>query len=157
MAHADAFIKWESGNDKRSPGIRWASSEGEIDRLNAIVRMKTAKFVEEAAKTGKVLAPEIQAVVGDRQVVYKKRWVSLPVFYALLSIVFVASNYEYPLTMLTTFVFSFMWYDLFSGVLHVNLDNPDFINFPVLHEPCLEFQWHHHIPLVREMGIGGGQ
>jgi palmitoyl-[glycerolipid] 3-(E)-desaturase len=28
----------------------------------------------------------------------------------------------------------------------VVLDNPDFIHITLLGPPCLEFQWHHHIP-----------
>ena len=81
------MLIWDSGNDKRSPGIRWSRAEGEIDRLNAIVQIKTKKFVEESLKSGEPLAPEIQAVVSDpHQVVYKKRWIMLPVCYAACSL-----------------------------------------------------------------------
>ena len=40
----------------------------------------------------------------------------------------------------------FFWYDFLSGVLHMVLDNPEFINFPIIDDSCLEFQWHHRIP-----------
>lgn len=164
MSVAAALI-WDTSSDKsRKAGIRWKSSEGEIDRLNAIVRQKTQELVLEASKTGTALSPEVQAVVDkpeDR--VYKERWTFLPFMWFALStcmILFCKSSkssdssieLNSPLTVLLCFVFEFFWYDLFSGVLHVVLDNPDFIHntkqmgFPILHEPCLEFQWHHHIP-----------
>ena len=41
---------------------------------------------------------------------------------------------------------SFLFYDFYSGVLHITLDNPEFLSFPILDKPCLEFQWHHQIP-----------
>jgi hypothetical protein len=37
-------------------------------------------------------------------------------------------------------------YDLLSGFLHIVLDNPANLNMPVLGQPCLEFQMHHHFP-----------
>jgi len=130
-------------------GIRWALVEGEIERLNAVVESKTIKYVEESRASGMPLAPEVAQVLGGNHHVYKKRWVFLPVFYAFISIAMLAQYAREPLTPLVAFVFSFFWYDFFSGVLHVILDNPSFMKFPVLDEPCLEFQWHHHIPLVR--------
>jgi palmitoyl-[glycerolipid] 3-(E)-desaturase len=56
-------------------------------------------------------------------------------------------QYEHPGNILFSGIFMFFWYDFFSGLLHIVLDNPDFIPFPLLGTPCLEFQWHHHIPL----------
>jgi hypothetical protein len=37
-------------------------------------------------------------------------------------------------------------YDLLSGFLHIVLDNPANLNMPILGQPCLEFQMHHHFP-----------
>ena len=41
---------------------------------------------------------------------------------------------------------SYFWYDLYSGILHVVLDEPANISLPFIGQPCLEFQWHHFIP-----------
>jgi hypothetical protein len=35
--------------------------------------------------------------------------------------------------------------ELYGGILHIVLDNPDYINMPVIGRGCLEFQWHHLI------------
>jgi palmitoyl-[glycerolipid] 3-(E)-desaturase len=47
---------------------------------------------------------------------------------------------------LFSIVWNFFLYDVFSGLLHICLDNPNFIAFPIIGDSCLEFQWHHHIP-----------
>ena len=36
--------------------------------------------------------------------------------------------------------------DFYGAVLHVLLDTPAFIGFPIIGPACLEFQWHHAIP-----------
>jgi len=38
-------------------------------------------------------------------------------------------------------------YDLLSGFLHIVFDNPDNLHMPILGQPCLEFQMHHHFPM----------
>jgi hypothetical protein len=45
-----------------------------------------------------------------------------------------------------------MWFsvDLFGAVLHVVLDTAAFVNFPLIGAGCLEFQWHHAIPVSDE-------
>merc|ERR1719483_1287705 len=43
-------------------------------------------------------------------------------------------------------IVSYFWYDLYSGILHVVLDEPANISLPLIGQPCLEFQWHHCIP-----------
>lgn len=158
MAPNNAALIWDTSSDRsRKAGIRWNRTEGEIDRLNAIVIQKMGELVEESKKTGQPLSPEVEAVLKNPgNTVYKKRWVLLPILYAACSLGFIIfggaiGGMQTPVTIMITFIFSFLWYDLFSGVLHVNLDNPDFIGFPILHEPCLEFQWHHHIPMVSEI------
>ncbi|CAJ1936732.1 unnamed protein product [Cylindrotheca closterium] len=37
-------------------------------------------------------------------------------------------------------------YDMLSGFLHIVFDNPDNLYIPILGQPCLEFQMHHHFP-----------
>jgi len=46
---------------------------------------------------------------------------------------------------------SLIFYDLLSGLLHIVFDNPANLYIPILGQPCLEFQMHHHFPndLVR--------
>jgi hypothetical protein len=128
-------------------GICWFSGPPDcIRRLNALVDEKVAQFVEDAKRTGEPLPVEVTAVLsGD--VVYKDRIIWVPLFYMFLAAVILAAHVpSHPLTIAAAAVVSFFWYDVFSGILHKSLDDPDFIALPVLREPCLEFQWHHHIP-----------
>lgn len=126
--------------------IKWLVDVEEVSKLNRIVREKTAGFVEEARLSGKPLSPEVEAVLSGREV-YKHRFTALPVLFTLLAICLISSCFSSPLTILFSALVMFFWYDFFSGVLHIVLDNPDFIHIPILAEPCLEFQWHHHNPL----------
>ncbi len=127
-------------------GIRWAKTPGEIDRLNEIVAEKVKKIVKENLETpSSVLSPEIDAVLNKNQIVYHKRITAFPILISLISALMIAYNANSIMTPLAVLI-SFIWYDFFSGVLHVVLDNPDFISLPLLGQPCLEFQWHHHIP-----------
>jgi hypothetical protein len=41
---------------------------------------------------------------------------------------------------------SLVGYDLLSGFLHIVFDNPANLHIPILGQPCLEFQMHHHFP-----------
>jgi hypothetical protein len=59
----------------------------------------------------------------------------------------IGPQYQHPANIILSAVFMFFWYDFFSGLIHIVLDNPEFIKFPLIGTPCLEFQWHHHIPL----------
>lgn len=53
-------------------------------------------------------------------------------------------------TNLAVFVFclagALVGYDMLSGFLHIVFDNPDNLYIPILGQPCLEFQMHHHFP-----------
>lgn len=51
-----------------------------------------------------------------------------------------------PLCTIVCAVLSYVWYDFYSGLLHVMLDEPRNIPLPLLGQPALEFQWHHLIP-----------
>ena len=140
-------IKCVSGTAKNFCGICWSQSTGgEIERLNLLVKQKVAKFIEESVKTGEPLPVEVEAVVTGNITVYKERWMWVPVIFSMISASILAYQSTRPLTVIIAAVFSFLWYDFFSGVLHVVLDNPEFVKYPVLCDPCIEFQWHHHIP-----------
>ena len=43
-------------------------------------------------------------------------------------------------------VASFIWMDVFSGLLHITLDNPNLNSFPLIGGACKDFQEHHHNP-----------
>ena len=132
-------------------GIRWAKVPGEIDSLNRSVDRISAKFAQDNEKNGTVIPPEVKFVLatGKPASVYKKRWTWVPLAVGLGAIAYLAySALEIPQVVLASFLVSFIWYDLFSGILHVLHDNPLLMNLPVVSEPCLEFQWHHHIPHV---------
>ena len=58
----------------------------------------------------------------------------------LLAFFLLASYYDKPLTLFVSAILSYCWYDFFSGVLHIVLDNPDFIKMPILGDPCLVFK-----------------
>lgn len=79
--------------------------------------------------------------------VYHRRNKLLPLFWMAVCVFKILREYQHPANILLSAVFMFFWYDFFSGLLHIVLDNPEFIPFPVLGTPCLEFQWHHHIPM----------
>jgi palmitoyl-[glycerolipid] 3-(E)-desaturase len=121
----------------------------DIDRLNGIVKTKTAAFIADSIATGVPVSAEVAAVRDGTVSVYKKRWTLIPPVVGITSILVIAYSAitSGAWTAAIAMVFMFFWYDFFSGVLHITLDNSDFINLPLLGPPCLEFQWHHHIPL----------
>lgn len=132
-------------------GIRWAKVPGEIDSLNRSVDRISAKFVEDNEKNGTAIPPEVAFVLatGKPATVYKKRWTWIPLTIGLVAVAYLSfSALQNPGIVLASFLVSFIWYDLFSGILHVLHDNPLLMDMPVVNEPCLEFQWHHHIPHV---------
>ena len=137
-------------NEQR--GIRWRRRYGEIDVLNARVDLIVEKYVKEGAQSvnsvnTKGTSPEILHIVRTRSKVYKSRFIYLPPFIALsCSLTLLFFLFTHPLSCLASMITTFLYYDFFSGVLHIVLDEPTFIGLPILGEPCLEFQWHHHLP-----------
>jgi hypothetical protein len=104
----------------------------EIDLLNDIVASKTKKWSDEATGTGRpITAPEIVAVQHG-QVVYKRRFTLIPKILIILSLLVLLSHCDTPKTVILACILLFVWYDFLSGVLHVVLDNPGFIDFPLL-------------------------
>jgi len=130
-------------------GIRWGKTPGEIDNLNRLVDAKCQYFLEESRRTGVPLSPEVEYVLktGKPSTVYKERYTFWPVVAGIGHLANVAYQfYMDPFASICVILFSWLYYDLFSGVLHVVHDNPIMIQIPVVSEPTLEFQWHHHIP-----------
>lgn len=123
----------------------------DVARLNDIVEKRSLKlqkeFVSSTSKPRTPLEPEIQAVLKSGNfAVYVNRWNYLPVFYIVVCLYLIFSRGLSPAVNLSIMLLSYVFYDLYSGILHVVLDNPEFLDFPVLDKPCLEFQWHHQIP-----------
>ncbi len=129
-------------------GIRWDKVDGEIDSLNYSVEKISQKFLDDNKKNGTAIPPEVEFVVRTGEKVYKKRYTWIPVMTGLLGFAWLAYSAIMidAMSVLTTFIVAYLWYDLFSGILHVVLDNPSVMKIPILNEPCLEFQWHHHLP-----------
>jgi hypothetical protein len=131
-------------------GIRWGKTPGEIDNLNKLVDAKCKYFLELSKRTGEPVPPEVQHVLntGKPSVVYKERWTLWP----MISTIVHTANVIYsayvmgPLPVLALALFSYIYYDIYSGVLHIVLDNPLMMKVPLIDDPTLEFQWHHHIP-----------
>lgn len=94
------------------------------------------------------IAKEIQFVLGGRLPFVKRSeflvltWISLSVYfivrYGLLECGFAPT--------LGAFCLMFFVLDFYSGVLHVVLDDEWNMNVPLLSQPAMEFQYHHHIP-----------
>ena len=128
------------------------SSAEDIAALNAQVAVaQAAALARFAAGDQKVLfrgtlSPEF-AAVRDGATVYHNRHVWLVVVLALVAVGLALQSLRVgPVAFLACGAVVFVLYDLFSGVLHIVLDHPGFIHFPVLGPACLEFQWHHQIP-----------
>mmetsp|Transcript_16769 Transcript_16769/g.21767 ORF Transcript_16769/g.21767 Transcript_16769/m.21767 type:complete len:278 (+) Transcript_16769:82-915(+) len=119
----------------------------DIDKLNNIVRTKVKKYVADAKENNtSKFSPEIEAVLSGEVIVYQKRLTWIPIFWSLFALFLLYTQFEKPTYILFAGFVMFIWYDFFSGLLHIVLDNPDFIGMILLGPPCLEFQWHHHIP-----------
>jgi len=127
-----------------------------IHSLNEEVERKTRAAVEKAKKSGKELSE-----------IYRRAlipmspggvWAGKPIYvsrndyfsFTLLGIsAFMILKHAIALDTLHTIIcilVSYFWYDLYSGILHVVLDEPANISLPFIGQPCLEFQWHHFIP-----------
>lgn len=131
-------------------GLRWQRLPGEVDALNKLVDKKVEKIVAECRKNGKQLPPEVAEVLatGKPSVVYKERWTIIPVINASFCLYQLGKSLLFgdTLATLVALSFTYVYFDFFSGVLHVLHDNPIMMKIPITYEPCLEFQWHHHIP-----------
>lgn len=141
-------------------GIRWSRTTGEIAALNAKVDSIVSTFINEqeqqqigeTVKASKIStlngsSPEVLHIIKYKTKVYKERLIFIPPLFAIGSLlVLLYHAFVQTTTTMVAIVCMFLYYDFFSGVLHVVLDEPSFIGFPILGDPCLEFQWHHHVP-----------
>jgi len=80
--------------------------------------------------------------------IYKKRneWIVFSLMgLALYDLSMAFLNCSFPMILLTGGIMLLVA-DIQTGMLHITLDNRLSFNFPVLSQPCMEFQWHHIIP-----------
>jgi hypothetical protein len=121
------------------------------DRVDEITKAKVA----ESKEKGTPLGPEFVAAQRPTSLlqaglpVYNDdRWMIMPILLGGLAVFWAAScaaQYGFSV-MVIAFLLNYVFYDLYSGILHLCLDHPDNISAPILGQACLEFQWHHHIP-----------
>lgn len=127
----------------------------ELKALNDRVDEITKKAVEENKKDGKApLAPEFVCALRPKTglwaggPIYANRVKPIVCFlYAVAAVCVATASVQLgAFVSLCSLLLMFVSYDLYSGVLHIVLDRPEFIALPLIGQPCLEFQWHHHIP-----------
>lgn len=137
--------------DAAAKALDRATADGPFDdiaALNAIVTVKTGEAARAAAASGKPLAPEFSAVFERGQTVYFHRVKLMVGVYSSIAawMISVGLRELGALPVLLMAGIMFVFYDYYSGVLHIVLDHPNHINLPIIGQGCLEFQWHHHIP-----------
>jgi len=94
----------------------------------------------------------------DGALVYPDRYRFLPLAYVLASIVLIC-RCPSPVALLLGIVVLYFESDLYSGVVHIVLDDPknlgrsNYVMEAIMFQGCLEFQWHHEIP--RDIAIKG--
>lgn len=94
------------------------------------------------------IAQEIQFVLGGR-LPFVKRIETLVLGYVCVSMFFLIRYGILECGVAPTVgAFAVMYFvlDFYSGVLHVVLDDEWNMNVPLLSQPAMEFQYHHHIP-----------
>jgi len=143
--------------DKMNEDVRTvASGRILIDKLNEEVERKTCKAVQESKASGKPLGVAYEAVLKPMSV--DGIWAGSPVYVrrSLVPTILVGSLGALMMALsapqcglfpsMVCALVMFLWFDLYSGMLHVVLDEPLNISSPIIGQPALEFQWHHFIP-----------
>mmetsp|Transcript_49062 Transcript_49062/g.66851 ORF Transcript_49062/g.66851 Transcript_49062/m.66851 type:complete len:312 (-) Transcript_49062:647-1582(-) len=113
---------------------------------------KTRSIVEsaqiKAKKDGTELPIHIQHAASGAYV-YPNRWNFLvPAFLGFA--LYLISQAPTMTSVACVFAIMYIWYDLYSGIVHVNLDDTRNLagwKAIILFQGCLEFQWHHSIPI----------
>jgi len=141
----------QSAGIGKSGSPKMETLKQQIESLNDIVIRKTQKKIAEAKAAGKepgLEFKEVQARLdrGESPNVYFERS-EIPVWaWSIIAAACIVQGCPNIFAFVLLFTFMYLWFDFYSGVLHVVLDHPRHIEFPFLGQPCLEFQWHHHIP-----------
>jgi hypothetical protein len=121
---------------------------GEVPQvgLNYMALERTLKEVEKRGIQSKL--DDTYELVLEGWDVYEHRW-SILTFISMAVAVWLLFRVHSIRVHLVCAILSFVWYDFFSGVLHVVLDEPSNLRgwrSRLVAKPCLEFQWHHIIP-----------
>lgn len=121
----------------------------DIIKLNQAVLRQTIRAVDDAVKDGKYeKLDDTYKLVLEGATVYEDRYLFI-VYFLYAATVFMVIQETNIKSNLLVMVLSYLYYDFFSGVLHVVLDEPENLRgwrALLMQKPCLEFQWHHAIP-----------
>ena len=139
--------------DSTTPATAAAEDET-FCKLNARVAHKSKQLLAEAKASGTSPSPEVEPSTRARTAlwcgtpIYQPRSVWMVYVFAALSVGLIAHGFNETgmACSLVSFLATYLCYDCYSGVLHVFFDETRNLCLPVLGQPCLEFQWHHHLP-----------
>jgi hypothetical protein len=132
--------------------------EDPIDRLNAHAKLIAAKHPDDEALEALRRpiksyydTPEFCVGLGlANPTVYIRRWIWYTCLLVLSCVAFILnfalSEQNGWFKVLKILPFVWFYTDLFGGVLHIVLDTPSNVKYPVIGLPSLEFQLHHAIP-----------
>ena len=148
----DAILpaKSESGLKSQPLSARFQK----IQTLNDLVRTRAEHAVVKAKARGEEVEGDVIWALKPKTVikagfpVYEERSGLVVAGLTLLSsyMVLMGALEFGAVATLCNLAVAFFSYDLFSGVLHVVLDDPHNVEVPLLGQPALEFQWHHRLP-----------
>lgn len=112
-----------------------------VDRLNAQTKRLAAKSKSEPGDEDYAC---LQLVKGGATVFKHRFWPLLYLYWAYTAYgIVTAPSLAFAIG---AFILTYIYIDLYGAVLHIVLDNPNFLKLPLLGEACLEFQFHHIIP-----------
>ncbi|KAH8059607.1 hypothetical protein JL722_5236 [Aureococcus anophagefferens] len=111
---------------------------------------KVADIIERQ-RTGAKTAPPVElshVVAADGALVYPNRYLWMVWVYSAVAIYLICQAPS-PAAVLLGVSAMYLCYDVYSGVTHVNDDQRNLAGLKsyILFQGCLEFQWHHAIPV----------
>jgi hypothetical protein len=137
-------------------GLTWPSALT-IKELNNTVTKHTVGAVKDAEARGLEVSPEVVKAMGQRTTIscggplFKERTIgdrSLFLVFVLMimgGVTHGAWHFGIGVS-LVNLLFWYIYFDFYSGLVHLVLDEKLNLNLPFLGQSCLEFQWHHIIP-----------
>lgn len=123
--------------------MRPATSCTPIQRLQRQVIREVQRSLHETRTTGDTLPIEITEAAKGRRV-YHQRNQTLTVMLFVAAFYFLTRS-SWP-TQVCALATMYSWYDFYSGVLHVVLDEPSNLQWSPLRAGVYEFLWHHRLP-----------
>ncbi|KAL3765639.1 hypothetical protein ACHAW5_000322 [Stephanodiscus triporus] len=143
---------------KEGKGRGASRARSRLDPLNAKVESITSKWLKARIDDPSMVLPPSVLLSADGALVYPDRWRSLPVAFAVAAC-YLISLCPNIVMLVVGIVVMYFESDLYSGVVHVVLDDPknldrsNYLMEAIMFQGCLEFQWHHAIP--RDIVIKG--